>query len=207
MVASEISGKAQTVLGPVAPENLGVTLPHEHILSDFSISFTEPAEATEKYLAYQPITLETSGWLRMNHDRNLDNVRLLDEEVAIDEVLRYKRSGGLTIVEVTPKNVGRDPSGLQRVARATGINIIMGTAYYVAAAHPPEVEERTEKQIATEFVNEIMIGADKTGVRAGIIGEVGCSWPLNKNEVKVLRAASTAQQKNRSATNDTPWAP
>lgn len=199
MVASEISGKVQTVLGLIAPEDLGVTLSHEHIMIDFSVSFVEPAVATEKYLAYQPITLQNLGWLRMNYHKNLDNTRLLDEETAIDELLLYKRNGGGTVVEVTPKGLGRDPLALARIAQATGLNIIMGTAYYVAtvratAAHPPEMEDWTEQQIATEFVNEIMVGAEGTGVRAGIIGEIGCSWPLAKNEQKVLRAAAMAQR-------------
>ncbi len=194
MVASAISGKVQTVLGCIAPEDLGITLPHEHILMDFSISFVEPTMATEKHLAYQPITLQNYGWLRMNYNKNLDNSKLLDEETAIGEVLLYKRNGGLTIADVTPIGLGRDPLGLARIARAAGLNIIMGTAYYIAMAHPREMEEWTERQIATQFVNEIVIGAEGTGVRAGIIGEIGCSWPLAKNELKVLRAAAIAQQ-------------
>ncbi len=199
MVASEILGKVQTVLGLIAPEDLGATLTHEHILIDYSVSFVEPTVATEKHLAYQPVTLQNLGWLRMNYQKNLDNCRLLDEKTAIDELLLYKRNGGHTIVEVTPQGVGRDPLGLARIARATGLNIIMGTAYYVAtvrttAAHPPEMENWTERQVATEFVNDIMVGVEGTEVRAGIIGEVGCSWPMAKNERKVLRAAAMAQQ-------------
>jgi len=190
MVASAISGKVQTVLGCIAPEDIGITLPHEHILMDFSISFVEPTVTAEKHLAYQPITLQNYGWLRMNYDKNLDNSKLLDEETAISELLLYKRNGGLTIADVTPIGLGRDPLGLARIARAAGLNIIMGTAYYMAMVHPREMEEWTERQIATQFANEIVIGAEGTGVRAGIIGEIGCSWPLAKNELKVLRAAA-----------------
>ena len=195
MVASEVRGKVQTVLGTLVPEDLGVTLPHEHILATFD-SFVQPTVATEKHLAYQPITLQNYGWLRMNWEKNLDNWRLVDEETAIDEVLLYKRNGGVTIADVTPKGgiLGRDPLGLARVARATGVNIIMGTAYYMARSHPREVEDWTEQQIASQFADEIMIGAEGTGVRAGIIGEIGCSWPLATNERKVLRAAALAQQ-------------
>lgn len=193
MVVSQ-SGKVQTVLGLVEPENLGITLPHEHILLDYSKEFVEPMAASEKYLAYQPVTLQNLGWILMNYNKNLDNSRLTDEETAIDEVLLYKRNGGLTIADVTPQGLGRDPLGLVRIARATGVNIIMGTAYYVATAHPREMEQWTEQQIATEFTNDILIGVEGTGVRAGLIGEIGCSWPLAKNEVKVLRAAAIAQQ-------------
>lgn len=188
------SRKVQTVLGLVEPENLGITLPHEHILLDNSDAVVEPMAATEKHLAHQPITLQNLGWVLMNYNKNLDNSRLTDEETAIDEVLLYKRNGGLTIADVTPQGLGRDPLGLVRIARATGVNIIMGTAYYVATAHPQEMEQWTEQQIATKFANDILIGVEGTGVRAGLIGEIGCSWPLAKNEVKVLRAAAIAQQ-------------
>ena len=194
MVKSKLSGKVQTVLGLVAPEDLGVTLPHEHILVDLSVYFVEPTVATEKHLAYQPVTLQNYGWVRRNYMKSLDNSMLTDEETAIDELMLYKRNGGRTIAEVTPQDVKRDPLGLARIARATGLNIIMGTAYYVATEHPQEIEEWTEQQIATEFVNEIMIGAEGTGVKAGIIGEIGCSWPLAKSELKVLRAAAMAQR-------------
>jgi phosphotriesterase-related protein len=93
----------------------------------------------------------------------------------------------------------RDPEALARIARATGLNVIMGTAYYVDIAHPKEMEDWTQEQIATEFITEITTGVEGTGIRAGIIGEIGCSWPLTKNELKVLHAAAVAQQKTGAA--------
>ncbi len=191
---SEITGKIQTVLGLVDAENLGITLPHEHILIANSLYFVEPEVATEKHLAYQPITLQNCAWVQKNYLKSFDNANLIDEDTAIDELIILKRNGGITVADVTPRALARDPLGLTRISRATGINIIMGTAYYVALAHPPEIDDRTEKQIADEFIGEITIGVDDTGVHAGIIGEIGCSWPLTKNEEKVLRAASIAQK-------------
>jgi len=188
------SGKVQTVLGIVEPESLGITLPHEHILLDNSNWVTEPVAATERHLARQPLMLQNLGWILMNYDKSLDNSRLTDEETAIDEIMLFKRNGGLTIADVTPRGLGNDPLGLVRVARATGVNIVMGTAYYEASTHPSGVEEMTEQQIATEFVNDIQMGIGETGVRAGLIGEIGCSWPLARSELKVLRAAAMAQR-------------
>jgi len=195
MPASEISGKIQTVLGPIEPEKLGITMPHEHILSDSSIWCTELITATDRYLAQQQVSIQNLGWVHMNYTKNLDNLQLLDEDTAIKELLIYKRNGGKTVVDVTPKDTGRDPLGLARIARATGLNVIMGTAYYFASAHPQKMNEWTEEQIATQFINEIVTGVGDTGVHAGIIGEIGCTSPLHKNEMKVLRAAAIAQQK------------
>ena len=40
---------------------------------------------------------------------------------------------------------------------------------------------------------------DDTNIRAGIIGEIGCTWPLTDNERKVLRASARAQQETGAA--------
>ena len=44
------------------------------------------------------------------------------------------------------------------------------------------------------MVKEILHGIGDSGVRCGIIGEVGCSWPLTDTEKKSLQAAALAQQ-------------
>lgn len=58
MAKSAVSGKVQTVLGVLAPDAMGITLPHEHLLIDISCIFTEPRAAGEKGLAYRPVSLE-----------------------------------------------------------------------------------------------------------------------------------------------------
>jgi len=42
MVSTKPTGKVQTVLGTVDADNLGVTLPHEHIICNLSVYFEEP---------------------------------------------------------------------------------------------------------------------------------------------------------------------
>jgi len=119
--SQEIAGKVQTVLGAIDAEDLGVTLPHEHLLADFSVWFTEPKEAGLKKLAYEPVSIKNRDWIWHNPQSSLDNGRFLDEEVVIEEVLLFKREGGCTIVELSNVNIGRDPLGLARISRATGI--------------------------------------------------------------------------------------
>lgn len=194
MPASKMAGKVQTVLGPIEPEALGVTLTHEHLLIDFRPLFVEPLEASQKALAYQPIALENLGWIRYNWDCNLDNLSLFDEQTAIDEALLYRRAGGVSLVDATNIGLGRDPLALTHIARATGLNVIMGSGYYVEPFRPPAMDEKTEEEILEGIVQDISVGVGNTGVRAGIIGEIGCSWPLTENERKSLRAAARAQQ-------------
>jgi phosphotriesterase-related protein len=193
-VASPLTGRAQTVLGPVDADQLGVTLPHEHLLIDFEVMFRPPIAASEKALAAQPVTLANLGWIRQNFNSNLDNLRLLDEQTAQDEIMLFRRAGGQTVVDPTNRSLSRDPLALARIARATGLHIVMGAGYYVAAAHPPDMDRRTEDSLVRELVDEIRVGVGDTGVKAGLIGEIGNTWPWTENEKKVVRAAVEAQR-------------
>ncbi|GAG09468.1 unnamed protein product, partial [marine sediment metagenome] len=138
--SQEMAGKVQTVLGVIDAEDLGVTLPHEHLLTDLSVWFTEPKEAGLKKLAYEPVSIKNRDWIWHNPQSNLDNGRFLDEEVVIEEVLLFKREGGSTIVELSNVNIGRDPLGLARISRATGINVVMGSGYYVGEVQGPDYD-------------------------------------------------------------------
>ena len=194
MSKAELSGLVHTVLGPVRPEELGRTTTHEHLFIDFLCMFKAPSEASEQYRAFQPVALENLGWVRYDPFRNRDNLQLLDEGTAISEAMLFKRAGGGTIVDATTIGIGRDPKALARIARATGLNIVMGAGYYVDAVHPEGMDETSAADIAGEIVADITTGVGDTGVRAGIIGELGCSWPLTENERKVLQAGAGAQQ-------------
>lgn len=194
-----LSGQAQTVLGPITAEAMGITLPHEHLLIDFEVMFKEPAAGSERGLARQPVSLGNLGWVRHNFSSSLDNLQLLDESVARDEVLLFKHAGGRTLVDPTNRGLARDPLALARIARATGLNIIMGSGYYVAAAHPPDMDRRSLEDISREIVADLTVGVGETGVRAGFIGEIGTTWPWTENERKVVRAAVAAQRETGAA--------
>lgn len=194
MAKRDLAGLVQTVLGPVSPTELGPTMTHEHLLIDFRCMFNPPTEATELRRAYAPVTMDLLGWIRHNWFDNRDNLMLDDEETTIAEAALYKRAGGGTIVDATTFGIGRDPRALARIARATGLNIVMGAGYYVDIVHPNEMDEMTEVDVARRIVEEIQTGVGDTEVRAGIIGEIGCSWPLTPNERKVLQGAAAAQQ-------------
>jgi phosphotriesterase-related protein len=192
-MSSLLAGRVQTVLGSIGAEEVGITLPHEHLLIDFKVMFVEPADARDKGRAWEPVSLANLGWVRQNFNSNLDNLRLTDEQVAKDEILLFKDAGGHTVVDPTPRTLARDPLALARIARATGINVVMGAGYYVAAAHPPDMDARTVDELALEMIADVTVGVGDTGVRAGLIGEIGCTWPWTDNEKKVVRAAVITQ--------------
>ena len=194
MANAALVGKVQTVLGLINGDELGIALPHEHLLADLSCAFALPAAASQRGRAYEPVGMENLGWLRYHSFENLDNLRLLDEREAIDEALLFKMAGGESIVDCTINGIGRDPEGLARIARSTGLNIIMGSGYYTAPSHPPELAAKSEEEVFAEIVQDIESVSVRNRIKAGIIGEIGCSWPLEDNERKVLRAAARAQQ-------------
>lgn len=201
-MSEAIHGNIQTVQGLIEPSKLGVTLTHEHLLIDLStlprvdatIALERPSEASAKKSYEEPVSAENLGFIRYHGMPNADDTRLLDVETAIEEVGLYHQFGGDTLVDATSIGLARDPIGLLRISRATGVNVIMGASFYVDAAHPPGMDTRTEEEIAEQIVRDVTEGVSDTGIRAGLIGEVGCSWPLSDNERKVLRASAQAQR-------------
>ena len=181
----------QTVTGPVAPEELGVTMPHEHLLL-LNPSFVEPLEASERHRAHEPVSERNIEWVRQYWTSNVDNLQLYDEETAREEAAWYYRSGGDTLIDPTTRYIARDPRALVRISRGSGVRIVTGTGFYVAETHPPDMGSRSEEDLAAEMIGELTEGIDYTGVRAGFVGEIGCFWPLRDGERKALRGAALA---------------
>jgi phosphotriesterase-related protein len=128
MTRAELTGKIQTVVGPIAPESLGRTLMHEHVLCDIR----PPGTRADNDLGPE-ITLE-NVW-QINYGSGLKRAGrkyMLDlEDIATREVAMMKHDGGDAIVELTCGGLSPDPNGLKRIAAGTGVHLIMGCGYYV----------------------------------------------------------------------------
>jgi phosphotriesterase-related protein len=132
------------VLGPADPESLGITLPHEHLFVDLRFLFREPSPGRARGHEREPVVLGNLYEINYDWFSNLDNLSLADEATAIEEVSRFRRDGGQTLVDPTTVGIGRDPLALQRVARATGLHIVMGSGFYTEPAHPPALAAASE---------------------------------------------------------------
>ncbi|TCK29173.1 phosphotriesterase-related protein [Ancylobacter aquaticus] len=186
------SGHAMTVLGPVPVAKLGVTLTHEHILLDASKKWRPPCTCSQMGFAERPVSQDMLGELRLNPIGNRDNCMLLDVALAIDELMMFRELGGESLVDATNVGVGRDPAALQRISRRTGLNIIMGSGFYLEPSHPDYVREASVEQLAEKIIHDVGGGPEQPAVIAGLIGEIGVSPEFTAEEEKCLRAGARA---------------
>ena len=186
------AGMIQTVLGAVDPDELGPTLTHEHLLVDVGCYLEEPDEASERHYVNAPIAIDNLGASASRWFRIRDQLRLYDEDEAIADAAAFRHRGGGTIVDVTSIGIGRDPLALARISRATGLHVVMGAGYYIPLSHPADLHLRTEDSLYEEMVREVTTGVGDSGIRAGILGELGCTYPLTDTSQRVLSAAGAA---------------
>lgn len=186
------SGYVMTVLGPLPINEMGVTLMHEHILLDASGKWVPPCCCSDRHLAEMPVKMENLGELSLNPLMSRDNCQLFDVDVAIDELTKYRALGGETVVDPTNIGIGRDPKALARIARLTGLNIIMGTGLYLEASHPEWVKISSVEQLTERLIYDLGGAEEKPEVLAGLIGEIGISSRFTPDEEKSLRAAGRA---------------
>ncbi|RZS79741.1 phosphotriesterase-related protein [Phyllobacterium myrsinacearum] len=187
------SGKVMTVNGPIAAEALGITLMHEHILNDCRCWWHAPKTPERQYLAGGFVCMEILGELKQDPFVNKHNITLDDEPLAISELRAFANAGGQTVVEPTCRGIGRNPLALRRIAKAAGLNVVMGAGYYLGSSHPADVADMTVGDIADEIVREAVDGVDGTDVKIGLIGEIGVSSDFTAEEEKSLRGAAQAQ--------------
>jgi phosphotriesterase-related protein len=191
------SGLVMTVDGPVAAADLGLTLMHEHLVNDCRCWWNPPREPERAHLATEPVHPGILGELRMDPFVNLDNCALDDHRAAAAELLPFRAAGGRTVVDPTCRGIGRSPAKLREIARLTGLNIVMGSGYYLQSSHPPCVASMSADAIADEIVREALDGVDGTDARIGLIGEIGVSGDFTADEEKSLRGAARAQVRTR----------
>ena len=189
-------GHVQTVLGPIAPEMLGATLMHEHVLCDL----TAPELAARKPPEVE-IRLDNVFEIRHHWCRHYGNHVLNDRDLATNELVRYRTAGGSGLVELTCEGIAPDAGGLAQIAERTGLHIVAGCGPYVDDYLTAEQRGRGIEEVAKVMVCAFSEGIGNTGVRAGILGEIGVSTPCTAVERRSLVAAALAQSETGAAIN------
>ncbi len=191
-----LAGRIQTVTGPIDPAKLGPTLMHEHLLIDLNPPGTRDGVEDEP-----DIDLCTCSKIAYGQLRSRRNLRLDDVDTAVAEVAEMRDAGGAAIVDLTCGGLAPAPEALVRIAEATGVDIVMGCGHYVDEYQDPANHDRSVDDFAAEMTEQVTKGAWGTGVRAGIIGEIGCQSPWTELEKRVLRGALIAQAETGAALN------
>lgn len=197
--------KIKTVCGEIEKSELGVVAPHEHVLLDLTAFYQELPVPGIDDPSTQKVEMWNLGILSRDCYALKDNLLLDNEELAVKELMFYKNAGGTTVVDASLPGIGRSPEGLKRISEATGLNIIMGTGFYVGETHPEKLTSMTEEEIGQLMVDELVCGVD--GICAGYIGEIGISEIFDDKERRILRAAAIAHKKTGAAINVhiNPW--
>jgi phosphotriesterase-related protein len=189
-----VSSFAVTTRGPVAAEELGIVLPHEHVMFDFTAYQTQPRNYRERELADAPLTLDNAGDLRRSPLVSGENLRMQDEAIAVRELGYLREAGGRTLVDCTLPEMHRDVEAVARVAKAAGVNVIAVTGHYIAATQQPDVARQTLDEITAWMIGELRDGIDGTEIRAGAIKVGLTSVPrMPRVERVCLEAAAQAQ--------------
>lgn len=155
-----------TVTGPVTPDALGVTLPHEHVLVDFV------------------------GAAEVSRDRYDADEAFAK---ALPHLRRVRELGCRTLVECTPAYIGRDPQLLKRLAEASGLLLLTNTGYYGAADDkfvPAHAYEETADRLAERWIREAKEGVEGTGIRPAFMKIGVDSGPLSEIDGKLVVAAA-----------------
>jgi phosphotriesterase-related protein len=170
-VYQEVVMQVYSVLGPLASTELGQTLIHEHILVDFIGASRISRERYSRREAY---------------------------ETMLPYLVRLKEQGIATLVECTPKYLGRDPFLLKDLSRASGIHLLTNTGLYAAGERDGELEpylpsyafELNSELLAGGWLQEWYEGIEGTEVRPAFL-KIG----VNRGELRpvserIVRAAA-----------------
>jgi len=137
----------ETVRGPVALEDLGRTLMHEHVF------IMEPEALQNWGHAFGP-----SYWDEQE--------RIAD---AVEKLTRVREAGISTIVDPTAPGLGRYVPRIREVSERADVNIIVATGVYAFLQLPNFLAYRSVEAIADVFIREIREGIDDTGIKAAFL--------------------------------------
>ena len=182
------------MLGAVEPDRLGFTLMHEHLYLDLRKNHpAEPGLMPDERATWEA-DVDLSNLHLARRALPLQDNYLLDNEGSAEaEVSHFRALGGQTIVDVTSRGLGRNPVALRRASTATGLNIVMGSGWYQKVFHPGDMDSRSVEALTDEIVRDVTVGVGDTGIRSGIIGEIGVNGdPITDNETRSIRAAARA---------------
>lgn len=174
--------KVCTVLGPIAPEDLGITAIHEHIVYGMPGWEYAPEVKLDRSAAF--------------------------EKVAKD-LLEFKALGGRTIVDCSGAANGRDVDFYQALSRTTGMNIVASTGFGAEPGIPGHFVSTSYSAKAADYVADMFLQELEHGMIAGfmkratvtaaVINVANQENQITQTEEKFYRAAARAAKRTGCA--------
>jgi len=160
-----------SVTGELSASDIGIMLPHEHVMSLFGGDITQSANAV------------------------YDREKLFSAVIPYLE--RIRDLGCRTIADCTTAYFGRAPELLREISEATDMNILTNTGYYAAVNDryvPPHAYRESAEGLAGRWIQEFEQGIGDSGIRPGFIKIAVDPGPLSQIDAKIVRAAAMAHR-------------
>ncbi len=188
---------ASGVNGIIQENDLGLTLPHEHLFIDLSCYWNSKlTEEKQPTFFGRMVSRELRNEVQYHPWALRDNTILDDLDSALLEASAFVKWGGRTIVDMSASTaVGRNPKGLLAVAAGSGVNVIMASGRYTEPSMTEQNKRMSINDVESVMLKEFTDGVDDTGIKPGVL-KVGFVSTLDKEpELRSLRAAGRAQRK------------
>jgi len=186
-------GLVRTVLGDVPAVSIGQIAFHEHLLFDL----VRPGDRAA--VSDAPITAQNRWQIDYLSNQNRNNARQTNVAIASAELAAFKADGGSLLVDQSTFGLARDPLGLQLASTKAGVHVVAAAGTYTADYLDADTRDLPEDDLTARFIAEVETGMDGTEIRAGLIGEIGCSYPLVEVERRALVAAARASRATGAA--------
>jgi phosphotriesterase-related protein len=179
----------QSVTGPIGPDDLGLTLPHEHVF--INMSPTEPRDGFMTVWEERVADIEKFKAAGGRTIWDVTNAELSDHAFPVyfdkdpAHAIKNPITGSRSVANVM---------ATKAIAEETGVNVILGVGHYFDRYFDVDWFERNSTaQIAEYLVADLEDEIPGTGVRAGFIGEVASDLPyITAREERSFRAAGRA---------------
>lgn len=167
----------RTVLGDIAPEQMGLTYSHEHVVIEESF----PTIANKDFI-------------------------LNDTEKISAELNEFYTNGGRTLVDTMPANCGRNVLKLAEVSQRSNVHIIAPTGIHLEIYYPPNHwrYHLSEDELTDLFIKDVEEGVDeldygcpivkRTVHKAGLIKLATGDEPITPHQEKIFHAVVNAHR-------------
>ncbi len=155
-----------TVTGPCSPDQLGLTLTHEHLMI---------------------------GWAGWETDSTVRYDRAAALRLVTDKVKELRDLGLETFVDPCPMDLGRDVEFMAEVSQRTGVRVVCATGLYThTLGANAYYRQRKVDELAEIYVHDLTVGIGETGIKAGLIKCATGDGKITRYEERCLRAAAKA---------------